>query len=59
MEAKILYNLHVLYQIGVWVNQRTHFPLTPTYFLLLPATLRPNYDVSVLPAGGDGGKSGE
>ncbi len=51
------------YLSRVRVNQRIRFPLSATYFLLPPAltlaTFRPNVYVSVVPAGGECGKSGK
>ncbi len=58
--SKLLTNI---IQKWVQVNQHIHFPLSATYFLLLPAlmlaTFCPNMYVSVVPAGEEGGKSGK
>jgi len=42
-------------RVGVWVNQRPHFPLTPTptYFPLPSATSAPYMTLALLPAGGE------
>jgi hypothetical protein len=50
----IIFGIQILY---LWGVGKLTYPLSANVNVL-SATPRPNYDVSMLPAGGEGGKSG-